>query len=132
MNINYICPHCNGYLSLNDCVIFSVKTADSKVGLISLHPDIGNYTIKKHPGFDFEEGQELDFFCPVCHAKLASDVHKKLAKVIMIDENLNEFEILFSRIAGEKSTYKIIGETMEVFGDDSAAYIDFINLSMNF
>ncbi|MCF8368754.1 MAG: hypothetical protein K9G76_06900 [Bacteroidales bacterium] len=132
MNINYICPHCNGYLSLNDCVIFSVRTAEFKVGLISLHPDLGNYTIKKHPGFEFDEGQELEFFCPICHSELDSDVHKRLARIIMIDENLNEFVVLFSRIAGEESTYKIIGETMEIFGDDSAEYIDFINLSTIF
>jgi hypothetical protein len=50
----------------------------------------------------------------------------------MIDEDKREFEILFSKVAGEKSTFKIIGETMEIFGDDSAEYLDYINLSMNF
>ena len=48
----------------------------------------------------------------------------------MIDDNNNDFEILFSKIAGEKSTYKIVGETMNIYGDDSAEYLDFINLSM--
>jgi len=50
----------------------------------------------------------------------------------MIDENNDQYEIFFSRVAGEQSTYKIIGETMEIYGDDSAEYLDFINLSMNF
>ncbi|OQX75214.1 MAG: hypothetical protein B6D61_10830 [Bacteroidetes bacterium 4484_249] len=102
------------------------------MGLISLHPEIGDYSVRKHPDFEFQEGDQLDFFCPVCHAELASDVHEKLAKVIMIDSNKNEFDILFSRVAGEKSTFKIVGETMEIFGDDSAEYLDFVNLSMNF
>ncbi|MBN2174400.1 MAG: hypothetical protein JW731_09720 [Bacteroidales bacterium] len=132
MNINYLCPHCNGYIALNDCLIFSVRTPDSKFGLISLHPQLGNYMVSKNPKFSYKEGDELDFYCPICHTELASGVHRKLAKVIMIDEEGNHFEVLFSRVAGEKSTYKIIGETMEIFGDDSAEYLDFINLTTIF
>ncbi|MCB0806353.1 MAG: hypothetical protein KDC05_11185 [Bacteroidales bacterium] len=132
MAINYLCPHCKGYISLNDAVVFSVKASGNKRGLISLKTELGNYAVDKNPEFDFHEGEELDFYCPICHTELASDVHGKLARIIMVDENKTEFDILFSRRAGQKSTYKIIGETMEIFGDDSAEYIDFINLSMNF
>lgn len=127
-----MCPHCRSYLSLENCVMFSVRTKDYRVGLISLHPELGNYTVKKHEDFDFQEGEELDFYCPVCHTELASTLHNNLAKVIMIDENYNEFEVLFSKKAGQRSTYKIEGETMEIFGDDSAEYIDFMNLSSIF
>jgi hypothetical protein len=131
MAINYLCPHCKGYISFNDDVVFSVRTSDYKVGLISLHSQLGNYGIKRNPEFEFQDGDELEFFCPICHSELASGIHGNLAKIIMIDENNNEFDILFSRRAGQKSTYKIIGETMQIFGDDSAEYIDFINLSTN-
>lgn len=130
--MEYLCPHCSGHLNLEGCVIFSVKTSDKKRGLISLHPEIGNYSVKKHHDFHFKEGDHLDFFCPICNAKLASETHDKLAKIVMIGNKNNEFEVLFSQVAGEKSTFKIEGETMEIFGDDSADYIDFVNLSMNF
>jgi hypothetical protein len=132
MNINYQCPHCKGYISLDGCVLFSVRTPDYRVGLISLHSELGDYTVKKNPEFEYSEGDQHDFFCPICHAELASGFHKNLAKIIMIDDQNREFEILFSRIAGEKSTFKIIGETMEIYGDDSAEYLDYINLSMNY
>jgi len=132
MALDYMCPHCKGFISLDECLIFSVRTKEHRVGLISLHPELGNYSIKKHHGFDFQEGEDLDFYCPICHAELASKLHRNLAKIIMIDENHNEFEILFSKTAGEQSTYKTEGETMEIFGDDSAEYIDFINLSSIF
>jgi hypothetical protein len=102
------------------------------VGLISLHPELGNYNVEKHKSFQFKEGEELDFYCPICHAELASTLHSSLAKIIMIDEDKREFEILFSKKAGEKSTFKIEGETMEIYGDDSAEYIDFLNLSSVF
>lgn len=132
MAIDYVCPHCKGYLSQDECVLFSIRTPDYRVGLISLHPELGNYSVRKHHRLDFNEGDELDFYCPICHAELASTTHASLAKIIMIDEHLNEFEILFSRKAGEQTTFKIEGETMEIFGDDSAEYIDFINLSSVF
>lgn len=132
MRINYLCPHCKGNIALNNEVVFSVKAPDDKVGLISLHSELGNYAINRNPEFKFNEGDYLDFYCPICHTELASDIHKTLAKVIMIDDVGNEFEILFSQKVGEKTTYKIVGETMEIYGDDSAEYLDFINLSMNY
>jgi hypothetical protein len=132
MNINYQCPHCKGYITLDGSLLFSVRTPDHNVGLISLHMELGNYAVNKNPDFEYNEGDHLDFYCPICHAELASDFHKNLAKIIMIDENKKEFDILFSRVAGQKTTFKIIGETIEVFGDDSAEYLDYINLSMNF
>lgn len=132
MDLDYKCPHCKGFLSLDGCVVFSVRTPDFRVGLISLNPEIGNYGIKKHRHFEFDTGDELDFYCPICHAELNSKAHNNLAKIIMIDDKFNEFEILFSKKAGEQSTFKIEGETMDIFGDDSAEYIDFINLSSVF
>ncbi len=132
MSLSYLCPHCKGYLAIEDCVLLSVRTPDHKVGLISLHSELGNYSVKKDSGFNYKEGDELDLFCPICHAELASELHDKLARIIMVDENNDEYEIFFSRIAGEQSTFKIIGETMDIYGDDSAEYLDFINLSMNF
>ncbi len=129
MSLNYQCPHCNGYIAIEGCVIFSIRTPDLKSGIISLHTELGNYSIKKNPEFEISTGDHLDFYCPICHAELASEVHQNLAKIIMIDEANREFEILFSRVLGERTTFKIVGETMEIFGDDSAEYLDFINLS---
>lgn len=132
MALNYLCPHCNGYISKGENIYFSVRTPDFKVGLISLHTEVGKYSIDKHSEFNFDDGELLDFYCPICHAELAAKAHTNLAKIVMIDEKNNQFEILFSKTAGKKSTYKVIGETMEIFGDDSAEYIDFINLSLNY
>jgi len=117
---------------MGENIYFSVRTPDFKVGLITLHTELGKYSIDKHSGFNFDDGEELDFYCPICHVELAAEAHTNLAKIVMIDENNNQFEILFSKTAGKKSTYKVIGETMEIFGDYSAEYIDFINLSLNY
>lgn len=132
MDYDFLCPKCKGHLRVGNNIIFTTKTKKWKGGLILMHPELGNYKFEHHPSFSFEEGQQIDFYCPICMDKLTSKRHDNLAKVIMRDENRVECEILFSRIAGEKSTYKIIGETMEVFGEQSSTYIDYINLSQMF
>jgi len=44
----------------------------------------------------------------------------------MRDENGLEYEIHFSRIAGQHCTYKIIGETVEIYGEDATYYLDLL------
>ncbi|MFP4019875.1 MAG: hypothetical protein ACLFUH_11565 [Bacteroidales bacterium] len=129
MTNEFICPHCSSYLNVADNVIFSVESEDGSQGLLLLHPDIGNYSIATNPHFKIEEGKKYEFYCPVCNAELASEINKNLSRVIMKDPKNNEYEVLFSKIAGEKSTYTIVGENVNIHGDDSANYIDFVNLS---
>ncbi|NOQ25795.1 MAG: hypothetical protein GQ564_10580 [Bacteroidales bacterium] len=130
MNQNFICPKCKGYLNVGESIVLSAETKTGAKGLIYFSPEIGNYTIKKNTNFVIEEGEKHDFFCPLCQRKLAADIHDNLSHIIMIDKDKNEYQILFSKIAGEKSTYKIIGESYEIFGDQKSSYLDFINLSL--
>jgi hypothetical protein len=130
MKIDFLCPKCKGYLRVGDNIIFTTKTNLGGEGLLLLHPELGNYKSEHHPSIDFEDGGQIEFYCPICHSKLTSKHHDDLAMVLMKDETGQTFEVLFSRIAGEESTYCIIGESVEVFGKDSKAYLDFINLSL--
>ena len=95
--------------------------------MVLLHPDVGNYSLVKHPSFEVEDGEMLDFLCPYCGEVLKSDKHENLAKILMRDEQGNEGEVHFSRIAGQQSTYKIIGQNMEIFGKDASDYYDFLS-----
>lgn len=131
MNQNFICPKCKGYLNVDESIVLSAETKTGAKGLIYFSPEIGNYTIKKNANFVIEEGEKHDFYCPLCQKKLAADIHDNLSHIIMIDKDKKEYQILFSKIAGEKSTYKIIGESYEIFGDQKSSYIDFINLSLS-
>ena len=47
-----------------------------------------------------------------------------LAKVIMIDEDNNEYDILFSKVVGEQATYKMKSGNIEAFGADKNKYLD--------
>ena len=131
MKPNFICPKCGGFLNVGDKIVLVAESKQKKAGLIFFSPEIGNYLTSRNPGFEITEGEKNEFFCPLCHKKLAADIHDNLSRIIMVDKKNDEYEILFSKIAGEKSTYKIVGESTEIFGEHHSNYIDFINLSQN-
>lgn len=126
---DFLCPKCRSYLNVDDNVVFSVVSEEGDKGLIFLHQGLGDYTIRKNNNFEIVKGKKYEFFCPVCGVELASDVNKNLSHVLMIGKDKQEYEVLFSKIAGEKSTYCIIGENVSMYGDDYGNYVDFINLS---
>jgi len=124
MATDFKCPHCLNLLNVGQNIVFTARNKWGTNGLIMLHPEIGNYTVLKHPNFEVHEGEMLDFYCLYCNKQLISERNKNLAKILMCDDNGIEYEILFSRIAGQHATYKIIGENYEIFGEDASEYLD--------
>ena len=128
LDVNYLCPDCRSYLRVWNNIIFSVRScSEDKRGLLLLNPQLGNYEFISHHALDFKEMDCLDFFCPVCGFDLkASDVNKNLARVLMTDEDQNEYDVYFSRLRGEQSTFKISnGDIVEKHGKDSSSYVDY-------
>lgn len=121
----FICPHCRGHLKVGDHIIFKVKNPNREHGLVLLHPEIGNYSSIKHPKFEYNEGDAVDFYCPLCSHSLSIDFDENLTYVIMIDQRGKEFDIYFSRIAGEQSTYQVSGDTVMISGEHSGKYTYF-------
>ena len=129
MKNHFYCPKCNSFLDVGENVIFTVKSQNGHQGLVLLSPELGNYNVQTNPRFEIEKGQKYEFYCPVCNTELASEVNENLTHLHMVDQENNEYEVMFSKIAGEKSTYTLIGENVNMYGDDYGNYIDFINLS---
>lgn len=129
MKNHFICPKCKGFLDVGEQIVLAASTKNHQAGLIFLSPELGNYSVTTNPQFRINLGEKYDFYCPICHEKLATDIHDNLSRVMLVDENSNHFEVLFSKIAGEKSTYKIIGKSAELYGDHKENYLNFINLS---
>ena len=125
MDNHFLCPHCRGHLRVGEYIIFKIRNTMREKGLLLLHPEVGNYTSMKHPHFKFQEGERIDFFCPLCMQSLDADIDENLVHVIMVDKLKNEHEIYFSRIAGEKSTYRISGEGVMETGEHSYRYTYF-------
>jgi hypothetical protein len=106
----YSCPSCKGHLKVGEYIILKARNRKQECGLLLLHPGIGNYDSIKHPSFDFTMGEALEFFCPICSASLESKIDKNLVHVVMMDKDRKEYDVYFSRIAGEQSTYKVSGD----------------------
>ena len=107
LDVNNVCPHCRSYLRVWNNIIMSVKSCtEDKQGLLLLNPELGNYEFISHYSLDFQEMECLDFFCPVCSANFtAADVNKNLARIRMIDKDQKEYDLYFSRLRGEHSTF---------------------------
>ncbi len=125
----YLCPKCNGQLNVANYIILKIKVKSKSEGLILFETKLGSYKVLKNTTCSFNEGDHVNFFCPLCHENLSiTDVNRDLAKVKMIDQTDTEFEIVFSEIAGEHCTYKISDSKVEVFGENSGKYINFFGI----
>jgi transcription initiation factor IIE alpha subunit len=72
-----------------------------------LNPGLGNYDLIHHATMKFDEGEIVEFLCPVCHADLtANEINKNLAYIIMIDEDGKEYHVFFSKICGGRELFK--------------------------
>ncbi len=129
MKNEYLCPYCRGHLKVGNNIIFSVRTKDNKRGLLLLSPELGNYRCTNHKSLNLIEGEKVETFCPICHSNLkAININRNLAEVIMVDESGEQYEIYFSEIVGEHSTYKIQDSDVESFGDDSGDYMNYFGV----
>ncbi|MFP4471076.1 MAG: hypothetical protein ACLFPE_10355 [Bacteroidales bacterium] len=125
MEPSFHCPFCHGQLYVNERIVLSAQSDKGLKGLILLTPDLGDYRAMKHPSFKIEVGEHVDFFCPICHANLIVERKgKKFTHIMMLDTG-EEFEVLFSQIAGEKCTYVVGENSVKAFGEDADANTNF-------
>ena len=125
MENHYLCPHCRGHLRVGEYIVFKIRNTLREKGLLLLHPEVGNYSSIKHPDFHFQEGDRIDFYCPLCMQSLDAAIDENLVHVIMVDKSGFESEVYFSRVVGEKSTYKVSGEGVTETGEHSFRYTHF-------
>ena len=88
--------------------------------LVGFHPEPGNYRLFFPPGAEVHDGQTWEFFCPACHADLRDPQNKDLCR-INLEQELEEKQVLFSRVAGVKATFVVQDALVqESFGRDAA------------
>jgi len=125
MDNQYLCPYCRGHLRVGDNIVFKIRNTRREKGLLLLHPEVGHYSSIRHPKFYFEEGERIDFFCPLCMQSLDAALDENLVYVVMVDSDQEEHEIYFSRSTGEQSTYKGSEEGVTETGMHSHRYTCF-------
>jgi hypothetical protein len=124
MELDYLCPACKSLLNIGDKIVLSVRLKNKQNGLLLFEKLLGSYNVKKQNVLHYKEGDLVEFFCPICHESMQSSIHPNLARLVLVDEDENEADIYFSRIAGEQATYKISGKNLEPFGKDKDIYLD--------
>jgi len=133
MKTDYLCPFCKSHLVCCNNLILTIESQEGeKRGLIMLNYELGNYAYINHPSLQFREGEVTDFFCPVCGENLkVPEINDHLVRLIMLDEQGKPFDVYFSRIAGEQSTFKIDQEdVIEQYGKDASAYVSYFTAKM--
>ncbi|MDB4533271.1 hypothetical protein N9242_00245 [Vicingaceae bacterium] len=122
---DYICPDCKGHLNVGNYLVFATQTERRHKGLIMMSPVVGNYEYKHHNKFVLNDGEKVDFECPICQTDLTSSQNEDYAMIHMVgDEDASEYELYFSKITGNKSTYLVANDDVESFGEDALNYED--------
>ncbi len=122
---DYLCPKCKGHLNVSESLVFATKTSRKHKGILLLSPKVGEYKYKHHPKFHLENGEMVEFFCPLCQKDLTSDKSKDHAMIYMIGAEDNfEYELFFSKKAGKQSTYVVAHDNIETFGEDALDFED--------
>ncbi len=123
MKTRYLCPKCRNSLNIDSLIILSGKTRTGLKGIVMLKGELGNYASSFSEDFTIVEGNKVTFSCPLCHRIISDPKNKKLAHLIMVNEDNEESHIYFSQIYGEKCTYKIMGqEISDAYGEHKNLY----------
>ncbi len=128
MTTDYICPHCQSHLVCGDNLVLTVESENNeKRGLIMMNVGLGEYSYLSHPSLKFDDSEIVDFYCPVCRINMkVPEINDKLIRLLLIDEKGKEYNVYFSRVAGEHSTFIIDKEdVIEHYGEDASAYVDY-------
>lgn len=123
MKTKYLCPHCHNTINVGNDIVLRAKNENGDRGLVFLHTELGNYDSKFSTDYEIKEGEKVKFSCPICHHNLSNLKNEKLAYFTMVDEKEKEFTIVFSKIFGEKCSYKVEEkEVVETYGYHWAMY----------
>lgn len=130
MKTDFMCPKCRGFLNVDDKIVIAIKKAGWNGGIVRLSPHLGDYSISHHPSIEMSDGEQFDYFCPICNHDLSVEGVDKFARMLMVEDG-KEFFIVFSKTKGELCTYKISEKQIEAsFGKHANVHIDFVSASL--
>ena len=96
--------------------------------VIFLDTELGNYERTTHPEFKLNEGEEYNFYCPVCHFKLNKEDKPNLVMLHMTDNDGKECEINISNIIGEQFTFQIKDKEVRAYGPHAELYKKYLDV----
>ncbi|NQV01654.1 MAG: hypothetical protein HQ542_03340 [Bacteroidia bacterium] len=122
MKTKYLCPNCKLSLNIDDDIVLMAKNKKGEKGLVLLHTELGNYSSKKSDSFHIEISEAVDFFCPLCNKSIDYKFKVSYANLIQVTDKENQ--VIFSKIYGQKSTFKVEGKVVTTYGEHAIKYTD--------
>ncbi len=122
MRTQYHCPHCKNTLSIGQDIILTAKNKKGQAGLVVLHTELGNYSSKKSEDLQISPGEEVDLFCPLCNNSIDYKHKTNYANLTRVAED--ESLVIFSKIYGQKRTFKVEGKKVNSYGEHALKYTD--------
>ncbi|MDD2564432.1 MAG: hypothetical protein PHU27_09485 [Salinivirgaceae bacterium] len=127
MKADFLCPNCYGFLNVNEKLVFAVKKKGQNGGVFLFSPSLGDYSISHHHSFETEDGEQVDFHCPICNHNLSVEDGDKFARVLLREDD-KEYFVVFSKTKGERCTYKMSNNQIEAsYGDHFVNHFDFVS-----
>ena len=117
----YFCPACRATLNPGRTLILTFAKGKRR-SLILLSPRPGDYSVVLPNNVVLRQGDEVEFFCPVCGASLRSEAHKHLTEIGFQLEDGTKGRVNFSRKYGEHATYFVTKEQVRSYGENAGAY----------
>lgn len=90
-----------------DRIVFKIRNNLREKGLLIMRQDGKYYSGNKHPSFHSEEGERIDFYCPICMQSLDAPADENLVQVLKIEPDGFEHTVFFSRIHREHGVYEV-------------------------
>jgi hypothetical protein len=123
MKRTYFCPKCRATLNPSVKLILTMAKGRRR-SLILLSPKPGDYSVILPGDFTLRDGDEVEFFCPVCGASLRSEASAHLTELGFRLEDGTKGRVNFSRKFGEHATYFVTREQVRSYGENAAIYGD--------
>ena len=113
---DYYCPKCDGVLSDNNQVIFLAERIKGEMVKLFLDPKPGSYNVRCEPETEFDNGEIVDFLCTHCSTSLSSEKYSKFVEIVLKVTDNVVFDVFFSRVYGDQTTYVGIEDFEEEYG----------------
>ena len=123
MKKRFLCPHCDAVLNPNVKIVFAVRKGEAR-GLMLFNTKPGDYAFIADPRFELEEGETVDFLCPVCASDLTSSADDHFVEILLDQGDGALSKVEFSRVFGEHATFIVDGKHMQSFGEDAHDFDD--------
>ena len=118
---HYHCPSCQKSLTEERKVILNFRKSPS---------DTLSDIFLAIPSTNFKKGDQVVFYCPKCQIDLTSKRDAKFAELKMKVNDFIYFEALFSTVYGDKRTYIITEDDIDVYGEANYEDMPFPDLSI--